>query len=141
MISAALTNASIVALVSMFMGIVPLGTGVVYAIWPSEQRLMLMRPLSLATIFAAISGSVLGVLNVFLGMGTSDPPAFSRVVAIGLSESLVPHLLRLRVPDGRVALCGVRALAASLTLPLHVIRQSVTCGRPGASETGRGRKG
>jgi len=85
-----LANASIVALVSMFMGIVPLGVGVVYAIWPSEHRLPLMRPLSLATIFAALSGSTLGVLNVLRGMGMSQPPDFSRVSAIGLAESLVP---------------------------------------------------
>lgn len=90
MIGDALRQASIVALASMFLGIVPLAMGVVYAVWPSEQRLALMRPLSLATIFGAISGSVLGVLNVFLTMGTSDTPAFSRVIAIGLSESLVP---------------------------------------------------
>lgn len=90
MIGDALRQASIVALASMFLGIVPLAMGVVYAVWPSEQRLALMRPLSLATIFGAISGSVLGVLNVFLTMGTSDTPAFSRVTAIGLSESLVP---------------------------------------------------
>jgi hypothetical protein len=90
MFSDALRHASLVALVSMFLGIVPLAMGVVYAIWPSEQRLALMRPLSVATMFAAISGSVLGVLNVLLFMGTSDTPTFSRVVAIGLSESLVP---------------------------------------------------
>jgi hypothetical protein len=90
MISDALRQASIVALVSMFMGIVPLAMGVVYAIWPSEQRLALMRPLSLATIFAAISGSTLGVLNVLLGMGTGETTAFTQVAAIGLSESLVP---------------------------------------------------
>ena len=85
-----LGQASIVALVSMFMGIVPLAMGVVYAIWPSEQRLALMRPLSLATIFAAISGAVLGVLNLLVGIGRVDPPAFSHVAAIGLAESLVP---------------------------------------------------
>jgi len=90
MITDAFRQASIVALASMFMGIVPLALGVVYAIWPSEHRLALMRPLSLATIFAAISGTTLGVLNVFLHMGTSDPPGFSQVAAIGLSEALVP---------------------------------------------------
>ena len=47
----ALGQASILALVSMFMGVLPLGMGVVYAIWPTEQRLGLMRPLSLTTIF------------------------------------------------------------------------------------------
>jgi hypothetical protein len=91
MIGDALSQASLVALASMFMGIVPLAMGVVYAVWPSEQRLALMRPLSLATIFAAISGAALGVLNALLGMGTrSATPEFSHVVAIGLSESLVP---------------------------------------------------
>lgn len=90
MIGDALTQAGIVALVSMFMGVVPLGMGIVYAFWPSEQRLALMRPLSLATIFAALSGTSVGVLNVLRGMGLSETPAFSRVVAIGLSESLVP---------------------------------------------------
>ena len=90
MISDALGQASIAALVSMFIGIVPLGMGVVYAIWPTEQRLALMRPLSLATIFGAISGTVLGVLNILVGVGSSDPPTFSSVVPIGLAESLVP---------------------------------------------------
>ncbi len=86
----ALSQASIVALVSMFMGLVPLAMGIVYAIWPSEQRLALMRPLSLATIFAAISGSTLGMLNVLRGIGIAETPDFSRVSAIGLAESLVP---------------------------------------------------
>ena len=88
-----LAQAGIVALVSMFMGVVPLGMGIVYAIWPSEQRLALMRPLSLATIFAAVSGSALGLLNVLRGMGMSQTPDFSRVAAIGLAESLVPVFL------------------------------------------------
>lgn len=86
----ALSQASIVALVSMFMGLVPLAMGIVYAIWPSEQRLALMRPLSLATIFAAISGTMLGLLNVLRGIGVADTLAFTRVSAIGLAESLVP---------------------------------------------------
>jgi hypothetical protein len=85
-----LANAGIVALVSMFMGVLPLGMGVVYAVWPSEQRLGLMRPLSLATIFAAVGGTSLGVLNVFRTIGMSETPGFSRVAAIGFAESLVP---------------------------------------------------
>lgn len=84
-----LSQASLVALASMFMGVVPLAMGIVYVIWPSEQRLALMRPLSLATIFAALSGSTLGLINV-LRLGMSQTPASSRVVAIGLAESLVP---------------------------------------------------
>ena len=90
MITDALTNASLVALASMFMGIVPLALAVVYAVWPSEQRLALMRPLSLAAIFAAVSGTAVGFVNVFVGIGTSEPASFNRIAAIGLAESLVP---------------------------------------------------
>ena len=85
-----LSQASIVALASMFMGVVPLALGIVYLIWPSEQRLALMRPLSLATIFAAISGSTLGLLNILRGMGMSQNPEFSRLAAVGAAEALVP---------------------------------------------------
>ena len=89
-----LRNANIVALVSTLMGIVPMGVGVVYAIWPSEERLALMRPLSLATIFAAISGFVLGILNVLRQMGIGRGFEFgqlevTRVSTLGLAESLV----------------------------------------------------
>jgi hypothetical protein len=91
MISDALRQMGLVALASIFMGIVPLAMGVVYAIWPSEHRLALMRPLSLATIFAAISGSTVGLINVLMGTtGTSATPEFTRISAIGLAESLVP---------------------------------------------------
>ena len=83
-----LSNASILALISMFMGVVPLGMSIVYVIWPTEQRLALMRPLSLATVFAALSGTALGVLNVFVGMGRGQQ-AFTPAAAVGLAESLV----------------------------------------------------
>lgn len=85
-----LSQASIVALASMFMGVVPVGMGIVYAIWPSEQRLALMRPLSLATIFAALSGSTLGLLNVLVGISRSQASAFPGPAWVGLSEALVP---------------------------------------------------
>jgi hypothetical protein len=85
-----LSQVSLVGLASLFMGVVPLAMGIVYVIWPTEQRLALMRPLSLATIFAAISGSTLGFLNVLRAMGVSQAPAFQRVAWIGFAEALVP---------------------------------------------------
>ncbi len=85
-----LRQAGIVALASMFMGVLPLGMGVVYAVWPSEQRLALMRPLSLATIFAAVSGSASGFLHGFRSMGMRPTPEWSGAVAMGFAESLVP---------------------------------------------------
>jgi hypothetical protein len=90
MITAALTNAGIVALVTMFMGVVPLIVGMAYAVRPSEHHLAMMRPLSLATIFGAITGTSLGVLDILRLQGLTDAPAFTSVVAIGLSEALVP---------------------------------------------------
>jgi hypothetical protein len=85
-----IANAGLMALGSMFVGVLPLTMGVVYAIWPSEQRLMLMRPLSLATVFAAVAGVTVGFINELRFVSRLEEVAFSRVVAIGLAESLVP---------------------------------------------------
>jgi hypothetical protein len=85
-----IANAGIMALASMFVGVLPLTMGIVYAIWPNEQRLVLMRPLSLATVFAAIAGVTLGLINQLMFVIRNEPMAFSRVIAIGLAESLVP---------------------------------------------------
>jgi len=85
-----LANASILALVSMFMGLAPLGMGIAYALWPHEQRLSMMRPLSLAAIFAALSGFALGLMNVLRAIGMGQAGDSYRISAIGLAESLVP---------------------------------------------------
>ena len=84
-----LANAGVMALASMFVGVLPLATGIVYAIWPSEHRLALMRPLSLATVFAAISGTALGFINELRFINRTATTAFSGVVAVGVAESLV----------------------------------------------------
>jgi hypothetical protein len=85
-----LSQASLVAFASMFMGVVPVAMGIVYVIWPTEQRLVLMRPLSLATIFAALSGSILGVVNVLVATGQSQASTFSQPAWLGFAEALVP---------------------------------------------------
>jgi hypothetical protein len=84
------TNAGVMALASMFVGVFPLALGIVYAIWPNEQRLMLMRPLSLATVFAAVAGVTLGLINELRFIGRSETVAFSQQVVAGLAEGLVP---------------------------------------------------
>jgi hypothetical protein len=84
-----LRQAGIAALVSMFMGLLPLGIGLLYAVRPTEQRLALMRPVSLAAIFAAIHGTALGLLNVFRHIGVSGTPAFDNIAFIGIAEALV----------------------------------------------------
>ena len=64
--------------------------GIVYAIWPTEQRLTLMRTLSLATVFAAIAGMTLGFINELRFISRSETVTFSQQVAMGLAEGLVP---------------------------------------------------
>jgi len=90
MIGEALKQASIVALASILMGVVPLVLGIVYAVRPNERRLAMMRPVSLATIFAVLSGTTLGLLNTFRNIGMGQTGSFSPVNALAVSESLVP---------------------------------------------------
>ena len=60
----------------------------VYAWRPTEARLALVRPLSLATIFAALCSFSLGVAIVFSGMSaTPDFTAGWRTIALGASET------------------------------------------------------
>lgn len=82
------SNAGIVAKLSVLAVFAPLVMGVIYAIRPTEARLMLMRPLSLVGIFSALSGFCVGVMNVLVGVsrdGWADPNA-----PIGLAEAMVP---------------------------------------------------
>ena len=85
-----LTQAGAIALFSMFVGVVPLGLGIAYVIRPSEHRLALLRPLSLATICAAVCGLAAGVANVLRTVAVHGIPLFSGNGALGLSEALVP---------------------------------------------------
>ena len=84
-----LANASIMALLSMAVTLSPLVMGITYAIRPSEGRLALMRPLSLAGIFSALTGFCLGLINVLVGIQNSASLANNGVWMVGLAEALV----------------------------------------------------
>jgi hypothetical protein len=86
----AFANAGIMAIAGMLVGVLPLIMGIGYAIWPNEQRLTLMRTLSLATVFAAIAGVTLGFVNELRFISRSQTTTFSPQVAMGLAEGLVP---------------------------------------------------
>ena len=88
-----LGNASIVARLSMLVSILPLGAGLAYLLRPSEQRLALMRPISLAGLFAALSGTVTGAINVLGMFWRTDGAVRWPVVAVGAAEALVTLLL------------------------------------------------
>ena len=87
-----LQNAGWFAKLTLLIAFTPLVGSIVYVVRPTERHLSLMRPFSLAGIFAALSGGVLGLLNVLRGVGmTQDAWVDSyRPMAIGGAESLVP---------------------------------------------------
>jgi hypothetical protein len=73
-------------------GIGVFGTAVAYAIRPTERKLMLMRPLSLAAIFAAVCSSSVGLATALRGAGVAkilDGEHLS-VLLVGVAESLIP---------------------------------------------------
>jgi hypothetical protein len=89
-----LRQASLFALLTLVLGLVPLIMAVVYVIRPTERHLALMRPLSLAGLFAAMAGGVLGFINVLRFVWTRELTAETyRVMTVGAAESLVTLLV------------------------------------------------
>ena len=73
-------------------GVGVFGTSVAYAVRPTEHKLVLMRPLTLAAIFAAVCSSSVGMATALKGVadaGAAGPKA-AVVLAAGMSESLIP---------------------------------------------------
>ena len=81
---------SVVALLSLLVGIVPLGMAVTFVIRPSEAKLALMRPLSLAGLFGALCGVMSGVISALRYAAVENVPVGSSLFLLGLAESLVP---------------------------------------------------
>jgi hypothetical protein len=87
-----LSRAGGVAILGMAVSLAPLAMGVFYALRPSERRLALMRPLSLAAIFAACCSLLAGMANTLnqLGrFGTFDAKSLT-LACFGGAESLMP---------------------------------------------------
>ena len=82
-------QASIAALLGVLVSLTPLIMGVLFAIRPNEQRLTLMRPLSLAGIFAGVSNLFLGIVNAMRGLERTQSfdPAGLRGFFVGVAES------------------------------------------------------
>ena len=83
----ALTQMAVLAV----LGLWALGVGIAMAFRPAERHYGLLRPLSLATAFAAVSAVFSGLATAFAhlaGTGTSAE-ALPPVVA-GVAEALVP---------------------------------------------------
>jgi hypothetical protein len=72
-------------------GVGALGTAIAYALSPTEHKLALMRPLSLASIFAAVCSFSVGAATALKGGADANLSADGVTVMVaGLSESLVP---------------------------------------------------
>ena len=87
-----LTRAGVVAIFGMLVSLMPLGVAMAYMIRPSERLLGLMRPLSLATIFAALSTFLSGLAAVLRHIPELQTASGYNVARIthGLSESVTP---------------------------------------------------
>ena len=78
--------------VSLVAGLGTFGTAVAYAVKPTERKLALMRPLSLASIFAAICSFSGGVATVLSGVSatTSLTAATAGPILLGLRQAVLP---------------------------------------------------
>ena len=84
-----LGQASIAGRLSLLVALFPLAAGVGYLVRPTEQRLALMRPISLAGIFSGLGGTLLGLMNVLRFYAIDSPPPPPRILALGAAEALV----------------------------------------------------
>ena len=84
-----LANAGIMALASMFVGVLPMVLSFLYLAAPTEQRLAQLRTLSLATVFSSVSGAALGLINELRFISRMTEPTFNQMVAQGFAESLM----------------------------------------------------
>jgi hypothetical protein len=86
-----LQQMGVVAILSVVVSVIPAPMGVVYAIRPNEPKLALMRPLSLASLFAALGGFIAGLINLLRYAAEHDsPPLSTPAMMMGTAESLVP---------------------------------------------------
>jgi hypothetical protein len=86
----AFNQAGVFAKLSLLVGFGPPGLALFYVARPTERTLLILRPVSLAAIFAAISGLVAGLIAGLMHMGATLPgPINVGSVYVGFAEALV----------------------------------------------------
>ena len=89
MIVEGFTNASIFGKIFMVIPIFTVALALAYALKPTERKLALLRPLSLAAIFGALAACTVGLASIFFGMSATATFGWQSVYA-AFAESLVP---------------------------------------------------
>ena len=82
-------NLGIAAIFGLLITAAPMLLGLAFALRPSERRLALMRPLSLAGMFAATANVFLGVTNSLVGASRNGVSFVDPRVVPGLAEVAV----------------------------------------------------
>ena len=85
----AVTNLGIVAILGAIVSASPMVMAAMYAFRPNDRTLALMRPLSLAAVFAALSNTMLGLVNSLVYVSSRPEPVPLNHLAAGLAETLV----------------------------------------------------
>ena len=84
-----LSQAGIMALMSMMVALGPMFMGATYALKPSEAKLALMRPISLAGLFSGLTGTCVGSINMLMWVTKQSGPINYPAMLAGGAESLV----------------------------------------------------
>ena len=88
-------HASLASLFAVLVSATPMVMGIAFAVRPNERWLALMRPLSLAGIFAAVSNVFLGLANALRALTPANPddPVRLGLATLVLAEaSVLPFL-------------------------------------------------
>ena len=91
LIKDALSETSMLGLLGLTVSVATVGLALLYAIKPTESRLALMRPVSLAAIFGGLTSFIVGLTIILIGISNSGPlttAGWGRVAA-GVAEALV----------------------------------------------------
>ena len=71
-------QAGLFSFIALFVSAAPVAAGLIVAVRPSERWLAVMRPLSLAGIFAAVSNLLSGLVNALHTWRRPHPPTRHR---------------------------------------------------------------
>ena len=81
----------------LLFGVLAMGAGIVHLIWPQPRRAAFFRALSVATVFASLTGLLSGVAAVMHAVPSrpewAHSPDRTLIVMTGLGESLANAIL------------------------------------------------